>query len=1605
MLRFARVPVLLLAVVCAAVCFPSISRATWPNIALVGDQFNANESPSVMAPGVGSPVCSDLHGGLMCAFQFFGDIKINHLDENGVRQWNGATGLTVTTGAAHARVASDGNGGAWVVWSRTGATLNGVFVQRYDATGAEQLTAGGIQIGSNVMSVGVDDLDIEATPANKVLVAWWDAGGLRVQRVNFSGALDFGASGRLMTTDTGPHTLDLSADGEAGVVVWSSARASLPGPAGASRIVANLFSGTNGLPQWTSEGAVVQAGAGVTAINPRASWTGTQLIVSWLHDDNPTTVHAQSLNSSGVALWGLTTSGVNVMATPNTAWDAFGPTQPQIVSDGAGGCIIGWQDFRDFNRASPFGSIHREDIYAQRLNSAGTAQWIANGAPVDTSGRTQSSLRMCTDGANGAFLTSSHDNQNALDLRATRINGSGARLFQTFVNNSPNSLFIDENGPVVTEDDGGGFLLAWEHLPSSGTPDCWATHFGSTGVGFTTAIAVTFPNGGESFVSLAPVDVTWTHNFDAPVKLEYKDGAAAPVTISNSTTNDGLFPWTVPPLASTQMRVIASDASDGSPTDQSDANFTVCNSLGTPTPYTAGNSHTGIVTADFDEDGIADLAVTSSDGLTILRGLGAAGVGNGTFAAPVTYSTTTAAKGVAVGDFNSDGRLDLACTNTTGVVLLMGNGTGSVGDGTFAAPVALTVGTSPLGIIAADLNQDGILDLATANNGSNNISIRLGKGSGGVGDGTFATAVNYATGTGPTGLVMGDFNEDLTPDLAVATANADGNTISVLLGVRTNQQSPGTFGATVNYAGLSGSLGIVTGDFNEDGITDLALSTTIGLLVLTGNGTGTVGDGTFAAGVAYVGSVSGRDLLVCDLNRDGRPDVLTATSSTVRPYFGDGTGTTGDGTFTRGGTITVSGEEAITAGDFNQDGVMDVAIAMFGTTVNVLVGGCPTALPVNMSFVLPANGTVATLGPARTQSVSWARGTGIMAVNLELSRDGGANWDRIASDLTGTSYTWHVTGPPTTQARFRIVDSAVPTRIGTMTGNFTICGALGSGAGFASGSFPGRPIHADFDEDGIEDVAVGTSSSVSILRGLGSAGVGNGTFGSPTSFATPTSVQAIGAADFDHDGILDLAVQLSSSIGIMRGTGTAGVGNGGFSPINAIAAPARNAAGELCVGDFNEDGIPDVAAMTTGAIYVCLGNGAGGIGNGTLGTPTSYILSSTATHLVMADFNDDGILDLAALGTQVQVLVGNGAGGVGNGTFAAAVGYSAGPSALSLAVGDLDFDGILDLAVGNQTGATISVLKGNGSGGVGNGTFAAAISYPGVSSPLDLQIRDFNQDGFPDIAVLGATSGNVTVLEHGGTAALQANSFVITETHAIGLSPAFITLGDFDENGRVDLVSDVPTANTLDVLLGPCPGSGITGYTSVVPGGGENWVVGSNQTINWFNSTLSGPVTIEVSRDSGVNWEVIAQDLIGPPFVWTVTPPTTLHARVRVRNSVLASSPGVSAADFQIVNSLVGVSPGSLPTEVALSAGWPNPTRAAVRFDLDLPTNAQVSVGVYDLTGRRVATLAEGALSAGRHALAWDGRSVAGGPAPAGLYFVRAHWPGFEGTRRVIRVN
>lgn len=418
-------------------------------------------------------------------------------------------------------------------------------------------------------------------------------------------------------------------------------------------------------------------------------------------------------------------------------------------------------------------------------------------------------------------------------------------------------------------------------------------------------------------------------------------------------------------------------------------------------------SLTGLVAGDFNGDGKVDLAATDSatNRVDVLLGNG-----DGTFSAPVQYPVGASPVAISTGDFNGDGRLDLAVANfnSHNVSILLGNG-----GGTFQAAVNVPLDdfAYPTGMAVADLNGDGKRDLILAYFNSGRVAVLLGRG-----DGTFDNAVTYPTGAPPVTSVAsgaytvaaGDFNGDGIPDVVATNAGRIGDplapgsrisgSISVLLG-----NGDGTLQAgRVQYLPAFPYVAAV-GDFNGDGNADVAVANhgaPSGEPQVSGVSVllGR-GDGTFQDPSNFDAGAAPLDVALGDFNGDGRAD-LVVTDQGNSPNYSDGGVSVlfgkGDGTFQPAVTLNPGvPSRSVAVGDFNSDGQVDLAVA--ANSSSVLLNSC--------------DASAFSLSPARGESsltVSWP--LSLSGFDLESTASPGlTNWQSVAET------------PSTNSGRFELV--------------------------------------------------------------------------------------------------------------------------------------------------------------------------------------------------------------------------------------------------------------------------------------------------------------------------------------------------------------------------------------------------------------------------------------------------------------------------------------------------------------------------------------------------------------------------------------------------------
>ena len=580
------------------------------------------------------------------------------------------------------------------------------------------------------------------------------------------------------------------------------------------------------------------------------------------------------------------------------------------------------------------------------------------------------------------------------------------------------------------------------------------------------------------------------------------------------------------------------------------------------------------------------------------------------------------------------------------------------------------------------------------------------------------------------------------------------------------------------------SRSLVVSDFIGDG-------TAVGLAVVKGGYSAgpavtslmivlTNPDGSGKSRTYYPVSAYPADVLVADLNHDGKKDVVVVYSgygsniNTVSVFLGNGDGTVQAGVQYPAHTTAVSA----LAFDFNGDSKLDLAIANSGSgDVSILLG----------------------------------RGDGTFAAAVNYAAVAGAS-SLAVGDFNGDGRADMVAG-----------------------GGKSLAMLLGNGDGtFHAATVLPQPISptalspGDFNKDGKLDLAVSDSlgSTVSVLLGDGT-----GNFAGEYDYVAGYEPTSIFATDLDGDGNLDVVIGaghpdvLAPSIYATSVTVLFGRGDGTLMGPPTYKVGSRLYA--LALADFDGDGKPDVAAAA-GDIWILLSRGGGNFKTPVrLAVPTPYS-SPSANLVVAADLNGDGKQDLVVGPTfdnGVYVFLGN-----GDGTFQAPVLYATGGNVTSIAVADFNGDGKPDIAVCGvsvtpPTGANAGVLLGNG-----NGTFQSPRSLTGFGNgPYWLVAGDFNKDGKLDLAIAnrgtpGDTNDNGAVLVFPG---LGNGSFQSPASYPAGINPNFIAAADVDGDNALDLLVATSAPNfayRVAVLLGN--GNGTFGSTNlIVTSYGPKWIV------------------------------------------------------------------------------------------------------------------------------------------------------------------------------------
>jgi len=885
-----------------------------------------------------------------------------------------------------------------------------------------------------------------------------------------------------------------------------------------------------------------------------------------------------------------------------------------------------------------------------------------------------------------------------------------------------------------------------------------------------------------------------------------------------------------------------------------------------------GTNPDAIAVGDFNNDDILDFAVANYDNSNVYIFLGK---GDGTFSAPTAISVGKSPNYISVGEFNSDGNADLVVSSSAGLSIWLGNGKG--GFSLFATPTLPQAFSS---IRVVDLNGDGHADLVYSIQTSIHVSL-------GNGDGTFTTAAatSVPCGSKCTDAVVADFNGDGEPDLAVSSIGVYSNGSGGVFVMSGN--GDGTFGSPTVFPYFF-ALALSWGDLKGDGKGAICE----GDLYFGGAIFWDNGDGTFVQGQWLPASVSAMG----DFNSDGMTDLAFGSPTGIYLAGWFVTAATSRATVTGG--LGVHNVFANYEGDANHAASVSSAIALQGprATTTTALTASPTPIALGEVMQLVATVTPSVAGGYRAAgTITFSNGPNALGV-VPLS-DGRAAFSTtalpIGSNISLTAYysgnaeftssvslpvrltgggrlrpgsTVELSVSPSPQVSqgsvvtltAKVLDAGGPVTAGlvlfygstsaqrratvlgqaqlTPSGVATMKYRPPIGALAYKAVYQGVNTHAagesapqgltvtgkiatstvisanppTFTADVTAYGLLAASGDVSFVDATDSsqtfatASLGPATSQfSLTPATTPnvaTAANALAVADFNEDGILDIVTYTSAGLTILLGNP-----DGTFAQAFAnslITAPV------ITVADFNSDGIPDIASLDweDSSVTILLGRG-----DGTFNSLPAFTVGSNGSNLnysvsiVSGDFNGDGIPDLITANfsnNSTGVLLGS-----GDGTFHAVpspnlapAGWPVGPAI----VADLNGDGIPDVVTPMQGG--VSIFLGNG-----DGTFVA--KFLPVSPDFDngtVAAADYNGDGIQDLVVTGGWPG-ISMLLGNGDATFTPYTLPVALPYSV-LGP---TAADLNGDGIPDLVLVDESSPDLEILLGR--GDGTFAEGPVVP--------------------------------------------------------------------------------------------------------------------------------------------------------------------------------------------
>lgn len=741
------------------------------------------------------------------------------------------------------------------------------------------------------------------------------------------------------------------------------------------------------------------------------------------------------------------------------------------------------------------------------------------------------------------------------------------------------------------------------------------------------------------------------------------------------------------------------------------------------------------------------------------------------------YETGSFPSATCTADFDNDGKPDVAVIRPGTVDVLMGNYTST---NTFDTKVSYPHNLSAGAIETADFNNDTKPDLVLfGTHGPDDVALFINNG-----NGTFATAIEFSFGTNNgsgmynNDMRMSDFDGDGKKDLVINDKNL--NRLYIL---KNNGNSTFTVTDTLLTGASPNSLAV--GDLNNDGRDEIAVaygpgaSSNDSMSYFMNNGSGLFGNRTSI----YVSSLTSnlRELAIAKLDNGTSGDILVDKTGGVAIYLNNGAQV-----FTAQPQANLGGISfQLVVADFNGDNKKDIASADYDNRrVNVVLGN--------------GNGTFQGLNAYS------ANGRALHIIFADFDND---------------------------------------TRGDLITANNQTTGNISFLKGQADGSFGSYALRTAerpnaiavglVNNDAFEDLVVVHNQGRKVATMLGNS---NGTFQNTLYDTCWQGMSSIELGDFNNDLKLDV-VAIGNTCNILSGDNS-----GHFTILGSIASGfAGGGDYSSAQGDFNHDNNLDliITYNNLDSFSVLLGNG-----DFTFDAPVKYYAGDLPMETIASDMNNDGNLDLLIAndqGNDVRILIGN-----ANGTFQPGVSYATGASPRAVAAADFNKDGFKDFAAANGNGNNITVYLATGLN-----TFSSSVTYPLIGSSIsatEMVAAYIDADTIFDLLITDAQNNTVILLQGNSNGTFQnAQSF------AVETSPQEVVVADFNNDGANDFAAVNKESYNVTVVLNNNSYITTAGSPSFCVGDSVQLTASSGFSYEWSTGATTQSIYVSVTGSYSVS--------------------------------------------------------------------------------------------------------------------------------------------------------